>query len=158
MEGGRTMTTTVMMRAAIMTIAVLLFIVPGVKGQAGMTKRVEIENNHTSYLSIRCFSFEKSLELKHLAAGEKYTFDLKVRRLFPSATMYNCSTNMGTFVVFRHSYNCASLPEYPVCTWRFDDIMTYLYNPKYHFWGPYEYNPNYESLNRGGVIRGYFVN
>ncbi|VFQ62522.1 unnamed protein product [Cuscuta campestris] len=120
-------------------------------------KLIVVTNNHTSYLSLRCFSFDNAFDVQHLNSWEQFKFMVDVRVIFPSATMWNCSTNMGTFVAFRHDYACSNHPS-NTCQWRFDEHMTYVYDPTVALWVAVEYNPNYESLNRGGVIRGYYVN
>uniref|UniRef100_A0A3Q7HGP8 S-protein homolog n=1 Tax=Solanum lycopersicum TaxID=4081 RepID=A0A3Q7HGP8_SOLLC len=119
-------------------------------------KIVVITNNHTNYLSVRCFSFEDDGNVKHLSTMSSFNITVKVKNFFSSSTMYNCSTNMGTFVAFKYDYGCVSRST--PCEWRFDENFTYRYSPKDQKWVAHEYNPNYESLTRGGVIKGYYVN
>lgn len=119
-------------------------------------KLVVVKNNHTNYLTIRCFSFDDSFPLNHLKSNQEFSFKVNIRRVFPTATMFNCSTNMGTFVAFRSDYQCVTDPE--PCQWMFDENFTYLYSSKDKEWVLNEYNPNYESLKRGGVMKGYYVN
>ncbi|CAN4077217.1 unnamed protein product [Withania somnifera] len=85
-----------------------------------------------------------------------FNITVKIRKFFPSSTIYNCSTNMGTFVAFQYQYSCVSRST--PCEWRFDENFAYRYSTKLESWNAYEYNPNYESLTRGGVIKGYYVN
>ncbi|CAN4077306.1 unnamed protein product [Withania somnifera] len=113
-------------------------------------KIVVITNNHTNYLSIRCFSFDDDNVVKHLHTMETFNITVKIRNFFPTSTMYNCSTNMGTFIAFKSDYECVSRSV--PCEWRFDENYTYRYNPTDEEWTLHEYNPNYESLARGGVI------
>ncbi|KAL3645768.1 hypothetical protein CASFOL_010948 [Castilleja foliolosa] len=115
---------------------------------------VVVTNNHTNYLSIRCFSFDNFFDVIHLPAGGKYKFRVRKRLIYPSSTMFNCSTNMGTFVAYKYDYECAK--EYKTCDWRFDEDSAY--NWQGGQWCTYDYAPNYESLNRGGVVKGYFAN
>ncbi|KAM3358247.1 hypothetical protein P3S68_021178 [Capsicum galapagoense] len=120
-------------------------------------KIIVITNNHTNYLSVRCFSFDNDGDdVKHLHAMDSFNITVKIRKFFSTSTMYNCSTNMGTFVAFKYNYGCAT--HSGPCEWRFDENFTYHYSPKRKQWVVYEYYPNYESLTRGGVIKGYYVN
>ncbi|TMX03896.1 hypothetical protein EJD97_013038 [Solanum chilense] len=119
-------------------------------------KIVVITNNHTNYLSIRCFSFDDDGEVKHLNTMGTFNITVKIKKFFPTSTMFNCSTNMGTFVAFNSHYECVSHSR--PCEWRFDENFTYRHSPKEEKWIAHEYNPNYESLTRGGVIKGYYVN
>ncbi|OIT32946.1 hypothetical protein A4A49_64085 [Nicotiana attenuata] len=145
-----TSTTTIM--------AMLLFMINASNVAAGfpLIKTVVVTNNHSNYLSIRCFSFDDDGQVRHLNKMGSFNISVKIRKFFPSSTMYNCSTNMGTFVAFRFDYECVSYST--PCEWMFDEDYTYLYNPKDEEWAIHEYNPNYESLKRGGVIKGYYVN
>ncbi|KAH6784774.1 hypothetical protein C2S52_009733 [Perilla frutescens var. hirtella] len=122
-----------------------------------MIKRVVITNNHTNFLSVRCFSFEDDFTVNHLPPWGQYAMKVSKRVVYPSATMFNCSTNMGTFVAFKYDYECVK-DEYEKCDWRFDEDSAYRWEPKLNVWAAVDYAPNYESLNRGGVIRGYFAN
>ncbi|OIT32945.1 hypothetical protein A4A49_20288 [Nicotiana attenuata] len=144
--------------STIMTIEMLFFMVnvSNVAARFPDIKTVVVTNNHTNYLSIRCFSFDDDGQVKHLNKMGSFNISVKIRNFFPSSTMYNCSTNMGTFVAFQSDYECIS--HSTPCEWRFDERFTYLYNPKDEEWVAHEYNPNYESLKRGGVIKGYYVN
>lgn len=119
-------------------------------------KLVVVKNNHTNYLSIRCFSYDDDLSIKHLKSNQEFNFTVNIRTIFPTATMFNCSTNMGTFMAFRSDYQCVTDSE--PCQWMFDENFTYRYGSKDKEWQLYEYNPNYESLTRGGVLRGFYVN
>ncbi|KAK4349581.1 hypothetical protein RND71_032336 [Anisodus tanguticus] len=119
-------------------------------------KVVVITNNHTNYLSVRCFSFDNDGKVQHLNTMGSFNITVKIRKLFSSSTMWNCSTNMGTFVAFKYDYGCVD--RLKPCEWRFDENFTYRYSPKEEEWVAHEYNPNYESLTRGGVIKGYYVN
>ena len=120
-------------------------------------KNVVLTNNHTNYLSIRCFSFNNEFDVKHLAPTGQFQFLVKKSPIYPSSTMFNCSTNMGTFVAFKYDYEC-SVGNYDTCDWRFDENNAYRWEPKSNFWVLADYAPNYESLDRGGVIKGYFAN
>ncbi|GFP87627.1 hypothetical protein PHJA_000906400 [Phtheirospermum japonicum] len=71
--------------------------------------------------------------------------------------MFNCSTNMGTFIAYKYNYKCAE-KTYKTCDWRFDEDSAYRWGPKQRQCYAYVFAPNYESLNRGGVINGYFAN
>ena len=124
---------------------------------ASTPKNVVVTNNHTNYLSIRCFSFNNEYEVKHLAPWEHFEFSLTKSKIYPSSTMFNCSTNMGTFVAFKYDYEC-SVGKYDTCDWRFDENNAYRWEPKSNIWVTADYAPNYESLDRGGVIQGYFAN
>lgn len=64
---------------------------------------------------------------------------------------------MGTFVAYKYDYQC-SKEEYDTCEWRFDEDSAYMLLPGNGTWTALDYAPNYESLNRGGVIKGYFAN
>ncbi|MCD7469148.1 hypothetical protein HAX54_007985 [Datura stramonium] len=119
-------------------------------------KVVFITNNHTNYLSVRCFSFDDDGIVKHLNAMGSFNITVKIKKFFPTSTMYNCSTIMGTFIAFKSDYECVS--HSAPCEWRFDENFTYRYSPTDEEWVVHEYNPNYESLTRGGVIKGYYVN
>ncbi|KAK6781676.1 hypothetical protein RDI58_019472 [Solanum bulbocastanum] len=46
--------------------------------------------------------------------------------------MFNCSTNMGTFMAFKSSYECVS--HSMTCEWRFDENFTYRYSPMEEEW------------------------
>lgn len=120
-------------------------------------KRVVLTNNHTNYLSVRCFSFDTEFKAQHLKSMQKYTFTFPVRTVFPSATMFNCSTNMGVFVAYKYDYQCAD-PKYDSCDWIYDEDRTYHWIPKTQIWEAVDYSPNYESLVRGGIIKGYYTN
>ncbi|PIN20128.1 hypothetical protein CDL12_07185 [Handroanthus impetiginosus] len=120
-------------------------------------KIVVVTNNHTNYLSIRCFSFDNDFDVTHLPSWGQYKFRVRKRVVYPSSTIFNCSTNMGTFVAFKYDYEC-SKDKYDTCDWRFDEESAYRWDPKLNTWVAYDYAPNYESLNRGGVIKGYFAN
>ncbi|KAK4354964.1 hypothetical protein RND71_027158 [Anisodus tanguticus] len=119
-------------------------------------KLVVVKNNHTNYLSIRCFSFDDYLSIKHLKSNEEFSFKVNIRTIFPTATMFNCSTNMGTFMAFRSNYQCVT--DSDPCQWMFDENFTYRYHSKDKELALYEYNPNYESLTRGGIMKGFYVN
>ncbi|KAK4374146.1 hypothetical protein RND71_004823 [Anisodus tanguticus] len=139
------------------TIILFLFMINVSNVAAELPEKiVVITNNHTNYLSIRCFSFDEDANVHHLNTMGSFNITIKIRNFFPTSTMWNCSTNMGTFVAFKYSYGCVSrsMP----CEWRFDENFTYRYSPKEEEWVAHEYNPNYESLTRGGVIKGYYVN
>ncbi|KAL6544192.1 hypothetical protein OROGR_010689 [Orobanche gracilis] len=124
-------------------------------------KIVVLTNNHTNYLSVRCFSFDDNFDVTHLPSGGQYKFRVRKRLVYPSSTMFNCSTNMGTFVAYKYSYECTK-DTHDTCDWRFDEDSAYLWEPtkniKLGGWEPVDYSPNYESLNRGGVVKGYFAN
>ncbi|OIT37044.1 hypothetical protein A4A49_58136 [Nicotiana attenuata] len=154
---GAAVIVTITSTTTIMTM-LLFFLIDVSTVAAGFpdTKTVVVTNNHTNYLSIRCFSFDDDGEVRHLNKMGSFNISVEIRKFFPSSTMYNCSTNMGTFVAFRSDYECIS--HSTPCEWRFDEEFTYLYNPKDEEWVIHEYNPNYESLKRGGVIKGYYVN
>ncbi|KAM3270851.1 hypothetical protein P3S67_029053 [Capsicum chacoense] len=145
---------------ATITLTTILFLfMININVSAGLPdeKIVVVTNNHTNYLSIRCFSFDDDGgDVKHLNAMGTFNITVKIRKFFPTSTMFNCSTNMGTFIAFKSSYQCVSHSE--PCQWRFDENYTYRYNPVDKEWVLHEYNPNYESLSRGGVIKGYYVN
>lgn len=64
---------------------------------------------------------------------------------------------MGTFVAYKFNYLCSE-DTYESCDWRFDEENVYRWDPKMNTWYSYNYDPNYESLTRGGVIKGYFAN
>ncbi|CAN4077216.1 unnamed protein product [Withania somnifera] len=140
------------------TTILLLLLMMSINVAAGLAdvKTVVITNNHTNYLSIRCFSFDEDGTIKHLNTMGSFNITVKIRKFFPSSTIYNCSTNMGTFVAFQYGYGCVSRST--PCEWRFDENFTYRYNSKQERWNAYEYNPNYESRTRGGVIKGYYIN
>ncbi|KAM7494168.1 hypothetical protein LguiB_028777 [Lonicera macranthoides] len=114
-------------------------------------KGVLVMNNHTNILSIRCFSFDDDLETHHLKPSEQFGFKFRLHAILPTSTMFNCSTNMGAFVAFRYDYECA-IDTSNKCEWRFDLNQTYRYSQELQDWVAFEYNPNYESLERGGVI------
>ncbi|KAL7111887.1 hypothetical protein ACP275_05G117600 [Erythranthe tilingii] len=120
-------------------------------------KLIVLTNNHTNYLSIRCFSFDNEFDVTHLRSWGQYKFRVRKRVVYPSSTMFNCSTNMGTFVAFKYDYECCK-DKYQTCDWRFDEDGAYRWDPKMLTWISVDYAPNYESLNRGGVIKGYFAN
>lgn len=120
-------------------------------------KNIVLTNNHTNYLSIRCFSFNNEFDVKHLPPWGQFQFTVRMSTIYPSSTMFNCSTNMGTFVAFRYNYEC-SMGNYDTCEWRFDENNAYRWEPKSNIWVLADYAPNYESLDRGGVIKGYFAN
>ncbi|KAL6530853.1 hypothetical protein OROGR_014713 [Orobanche gracilis] len=124
-------------------------------------KIVVLTNNHTNYLSVRCFSFDDNFDVTHLPPGGQYKFRVRKRLIYPSSTMFNCSTNMGTFVAYKYSYGCNE-DTHKTCDWRFDEDSAYLWEPLKNLglgeWEAVDYSPNYESLNRGGVIKGYFAN
>ncbi|GER26781.1 plant self-incompatibility protein S1 family [Striga asiatica] len=111
-------------------------------------KTVVLTNNHTNYLSIRCFSFDDNFDVVHLQSGGQYMFKVHKRVIYPSSTMFNCSTNMGTFVAYKYNYDCTS-DEYKTCDWKFDEESAYRWEPKQNSWVAFDYSPNYESLNRG---------
>ncbi|KAL3619144.1 hypothetical protein CASFOL_036714 [Castilleja foliolosa] len=119
---------------------------------------VVLTNNHTNYLSIRCFSFNDDFSVIHLPAGGQYKFRVRKRLIYPSSTMFNCSTNMGTIIAYKYNYVCAK-KQYKTCDWRFDEDKAYRWEPEpTPGWYAHNYSPNYESLNRGGVVQGYFAN
>lgn len=149
-------TKTTILQFAILLIIALLLTIPTSQATE-KRKRVVITNNHTNYLSLRCFSFDTAFKAQHLQAMQKYTFSFPVGSFFPYATMYNCSTNMGVFIAYSYDDECAK-PEYDSCDWMYDEDRTYHWLPKTEKWKPYDYNPNYESLARGGVIQGYYAN
>ncbi|KAL8513646.1 hypothetical protein ACS0TY_012943 [Phlomoides rotata] len=124
---------------------------------ASRLKTVVVQNNHTNYLSIRCFSFVIDDYVKHLAPKEQFKTNVENNPFYPSATMFNCSTNMGTFVAVKYDYEC-NMENYYSCDWKFDENYAYRWEPKSNIWVATEYAPNYESLERGGVIKGYFAN
>ncbi|PHU08666.1 hypothetical protein BC332_20526 [Capsicum chinense] len=141
--------------ATITSTTILFWFMISINVSAGLPdeKIVVITNNHTNYLSIRCFSFDNDGgDVKHLNAMGTFNITIKIRKFFPTSTMFNCSTNMGTFIAFKSSYQCVGHSE--PCQWRFDENYTYRYDPKDKEWVLKEYNPNYESLARGGVIKG----
>ncbi|CAI9095182.1 OLC1v1031066C1 [Oldenlandia corymbosa var. corymbosa] len=121
---------------------------------------VSITNNHTKILTVRCFGFydENTTRTRrmHLKPNEGYSFNVTPHRFFPSSTMYNCSTNMGVFMAYRYRDNC-TLKPFKVCEWKFDETQTYRKTDS-GTWEAIDYNPNYESLGRGGVVKGYFTN
>lgn len=125
-------------------------------------KIIVITNNHTNFISVRCFSFDNNFTVVHLPSWGQYKFRVRKRLIYPSSTMFNCSTNMGTFVAYKHDYNCIG-DMYDTCDWRFDETSAYLWEPQGDpqgngYWHQMDYAPNYESLNRGGVIQGFFAN
>lgn len=132
-----------------------ILLVPHV--HAKRDKIVVVTNNHTNYLSVRCFSFDNGFDVTHLQPWDQFKFRVKERVFYPSATMFNCSTNMGTFVAFRFNYQCND-DMYETCDWRFDEESAYRWDPKSQVWSQQDFQPNYESLDRGGVIQGYFAN
>lgn len=137
--------------------AILLLPDPTNASMGTTAKLVVVTNNHTNFLSIRCFSFDNAYTVNHLPPWGQYQFKVKRGIMYPSTTMFNCSTNMGTFVAYRYNYECAKA-EYEKCDWRFDEDGAYRWEPKLNVWRPVDYSPNYESLDRGGVIQGYFAN
>lgn len=120
-------------------------------------KAVTITNNHTKFLSIRCFSFDNDLKMRHLRPWESFQFKFRTHAFFPSSTMFNCSTNMGAFTAFRYDYNCANNTNNK-CDWRFDLLHTYRFSPNIQDWELLEYNPNYESLEKGGIVKSKYTN
>lgn len=120
-------------------------------------KAVTITNNHTKFLSIRCFSFDNDLKMRHLRPWESFQFKFRTHAFFPSSTMFNCSTNMGAFTAFRYDYNCANNTNNK-CDWRFDLLHTYRFSPNIQDWELHEYNPNYESLEKGGIVKSKYTN
>ncbi|KAL2531421.1 Uncharacterized protein Adt_04772 [Abeliophyllum distichum] len=162
-EEERHVTTTSVINIATVLLVTFILLVPASnalgndKDEKEKTKLVVVTNNHTNYLSIRCFSFDEDFNVVHLKPWAQFKFKVHIRKIYPSATMFNCSTNMGTFVAFKYNYHC-SQDLYDSCDWRFDEENVYRWNPKLKTWISYYYDPNYESLNRGGVIKGYFAN
>ncbi|KAL2527668.1 Uncharacterized protein Adt_12722 [Abeliophyllum distichum] len=157
-------TITSVITRALLLLVTFLFLVPtstalgkDEEKENKKTKLVVVTNNHTNYLSVRCFSFDDEFNVVHLKPWAQFKFKVHIRKIYPSATMFNCSTNMGTFVAFKYNYHC-SQDIYESCDWRFDEENVYRWNPKLKTWFSYNYDPNYESLSRGGVIRGYFAN
>ncbi|MCD7449971.1 hypothetical protein HAX54_002688 [Datura stramonium] len=96
-------------------------------GGLSYQKFIVITNNHTNYLSVRCFSFNDDGIVKHLNVMGSFNITVKIRKFFPTSTMYNCSTNMGTFVAFKSDYDCVS--HSAPCEWRFDENFIYRYSP-----------------------------
>ncbi|KAM7490965.1 hypothetical protein LguiA_033886 [Lonicera macranthoides] len=96
-------------------------------------KAVTITNNHTNFLSIRCFSFDTDLKMHHLRPWEGFGFKFRVHAFFPASTMFNCSTNMGAFTAFRYDYDCASSTNNR-CDWRFDLLHTYRFATDIQDW------------------------
>lgn len=135
----------------------LLHVPPTHASLKAKTKLVVLTNNHTNYLSVRCFSFDDTFNVSHLAPWGQSKFRVTKRVIYPSSTMFNCSTNMGTFMAFKYDYECMS-DEFEICDWRFDEEGAYRWEPKSNIWAGVDYSPNYESLSRGGVIKGYFAN
>ncbi|KAL8503472.1 hypothetical protein ACS0TY_022283 [Phlomoides rotata] len=141
-------------------VLVLFLVVPAtflLQSDASRSKTVVVTNNHTNYLSIRCFSFVEDEVVKHMAPREQFVTNVKKNPFYPSATMFNCSTNIGTFVAVKYDYEC-NMENHYSCDWRFDEDYAYRWEPKSNIWVATEYAPNYESLDRGGVIKGYFAN
>lgn len=150
------MAAAITMHTSILLAVVLIFIpVSDAFWNKGEMIRLNIQNNHTNYLSIRCFSFERTEKVQHLDGGQHFNFTFRTNSLFPSQTMYNCSTNMGAFVAYRFDYFCATSSA---CNWRFDLNQTYLLEPISGNWRAMDYNPNYESLERGGVVEAKYTN
>ncbi|KAL3844438.1 hypothetical protein ACJIZ3_001841 [Penstemon smallii] len=146
------------MQAGLVVLVLLgaVVLVPG--GQAmSKEKLVVVTNNHTNYLSVRCFSFNDDFDVTHLQPWNQFRFRVRKRLIYPSATMFNCSTNMGTFVAFKFNYECSE-DKYDTCDWRFDEDSAYRWDPESKKWTQVDYQPNYESLTRGGVIKGYYAN
>lgn len=145
--------------AVVLSLLLLLPVSEGSLWNRGPKITVSVQNNHTNYLSIRCFSFESSEKVRHLDAGEQFSFTFATNSLFPSATMVNCSTNMGVFVAYRFDYHCKKVRK---CEWKFDLNQSYLLEPSASNWAPtwipMDYNPNYESLERGGVVEAKYTN
>ncbi|KAL2527664.1 Uncharacterized protein Adt_12718 [Abeliophyllum distichum] len=121
------------------------------------TKLVVVTNNHTNYLSIRCFSFNDDFNVVHLKPWAQFKFKVHVRKILSLYNNVQLFDKHGTFVVFKYNYHCSQY-LYESCDWRFDEGNAYRWNPKLKTWFSYDYEPNYESLSRGGVIRGYFAN
>ncbi|KAK3037658.1 hypothetical protein RJ639_030435 [Escallonia herrerae] len=146
------------MHACLLLLALLLFI-PNSETSlfTPVQKTVIITNNHTNYLSVRCFLFDNSYPVHHLKSKELFGFRFRPNSVFPSMTMFNCSTNMGAFVAYKYDYDCASDPSNK-CEWRFDQNQTYLYHESMGEWVALDYNPNYESLEKGGVVKGRYTN
>ncbi|KAG9134184.1 hypothetical protein Leryth_025427 [Lithospermum erythrorhizon] len=115
-------------------------------------KVVRIMNNGTSISSVRCFSFFDDIPTQHLRSKASFSFSVRFTSFFSYSTMYNCSTNLGTFVVYRADHECARTDK--DCSWMFDDHRAYMYSPKDNTWNMIYYNPNYESVERGGVMKG----
>ena len=145
--------------AVLVSLLLLLPVSEGSIWNRGPKITVTVENNHTNYLSIRCFSFEKSEKVQHLKTGAQFSFTFPTNSLFPSATMVNCSTNMGVFVAYKFDYHCKKIRK---CDWRFDLNQSYMLEPSASNWAPtwipMDYNPNYESLERGGVVEAKYTN
>ncbi|CAK9136064.1 unnamed protein product [Ilex paraguariensis] len=120
-------------------------------------KTVTLTNNHTNYLSVRCYNFNDALRLQHLKPNQQFKFNFQVNGLLASTAMYNCSTNMGVFVSYRHDYMCGN-DTINKCDWKFDLKGTYRYSPTLGDWEFFDYNPNYESLFRGGVVQNKYTN
>ncbi|KAL8133503.1 hypothetical protein AgCh_008824 [Apium graveolens] len=145
--------------AVVVSLLLLLPVSEGSLWNRGPKIEVSVQNNHTNYLSIRCFSFERSEKVQHLKAGQQFSFTFPTNSIFPSATMVNCSTNMGVFVAYKFDYHCKKMRK---CEWRFDLNQSYLLEPSASNWAPtwipMDYNPNYESLERGGVVEAKYTN
>ncbi|KAG5589284.1 hypothetical protein H5410_039798 [Solanum commersonii] len=59
-------------------------------------KIVVITNNHTNYLSVRCFSFDEDGDINHLNTMGNFNITVKIRKFISTSTMFNCSTTHGT--------------------------------------------------------------
>ncbi|KAL3500062.1 hypothetical protein ACH5RR_039155 [Cinchona calisaya] len=138
-------------------IAMLLIIPSSAEAKLAKKKDIYITNNHTNILTVRCFSFNDEIPRRHLRPNETFNFTVTHNIIFPSLSMYNCSTNMGVFIAYRYDYKCSD-ESVKSCDWRFDERRTYHYINETQTWEAYDYNPNYESLGRGGVVKGYFTN
>ncbi|KZV25538.1 hypothetical protein F511_27523 [Dorcoceras hygrometricum] len=143
--------------AVFLRLATTFLLLSGMTTAKSSDKKIVITNSHTNYLSLRCFSFEDSFSVVHLKPWQTYVINITIRTVYPSATMFNCSTNMGNFVAYRYDYECSD-DKYEACHWRFNENNAYRYEPKSGNWFTYDYDPNYESLTRGGVIKGYYAN
>lgn len=116
-------------------------------------KTVNVRNWNKTQISIRCFSFDDERKVVHLKPQEAFSFTFRQSMIFPSSTMWNCSTTQGTIITFKNDYDC-NKNRNNLCTWRFSVKEAYRYSPEYKKWIRYEYNPDYESLSRGGVVKG----
>ncbi|KAL6955724.1 hypothetical protein U1Q18_041305 [Sarracenia purpurea var. burkii] len=119
-------------------------------------KTVTIQNIDKIEIIVRCFSFDDDRPVQNLKPQEEYSFVFRQSVILPLSTMWNCSTHVGTFTVFRDEYDC-NKNESNACKWKFNLQEVYRFSPKHGDWIAYEYNPNYESLRRGGVVKGQYA-
>ncbi|KAH7864448.1 hypothetical protein Vadar_029689 [Vaccinium darrowii] len=117
-------------------------------------KMVTVQN-WTGLRSASGASHDDERKVHNLKPHEALSFTFRQSMIFPSSTMWNCSTNQGTFVAFKNDYDC-NKNQNNLCTWRFSARDAHRYSPEYKKWVRYKYNPNYESLARGGVVKGRY--